>query len=114
MTDDRWFGNAEEIKAYLEKLYEDDISKRHHIISLEETALKRKEIQEYHVLNGMRLNHMISINADGLFNRVNVLTEDLLNIGNQEVDVVEEMNLQLQDIFLKRIVVRKTKLLILV
>ena len=34
-----------------------------------------------------------------IFNRVNVLTEDLLNIGNQEVDVVEEMNLQLQDIF---------------
>ena len=64
VMDDRWFGNAEEIKAYLEKLYEDDISKRDHIISPEETALKRKEIQEYHVLNGMRLNHMISINAD--------------------------------------------------
>ena len=43
--------------------------------------------------------HMISIHADGLFNRVNVLTEDLLNIGNQKVDVVEEINLQLQDIF---------------
>ena len=34
-----------------------------------------------------------------MIKRINVLTEGLLSIDNQEVDVVEEMNLQLQDIF---------------
>ena len=56
MTNHQWLGNAEETKD-LEKQYEDDISKWYHIICPEETALKRKGIQEYCVLNRMRLNH---------------------------------------------------------